>query len=94
VDDMGANRERGFAMSIVDAAQAQEQFFKLMDFTIDTHEAVYVTGEQGNIVMMAEEDYRSMQETVYLGSIPEVRDKIIRGLVTPLSECIEDVDEE
>jgi PHD/YefM family antitoxin component YafN of YafNO toxin-antitoxin module len=80
-------------MSIVNAAQAREQFFNLMDFTIHAHEPVYVRGERGNVVMVSEEDYRSLQETIYLSSIPEVRDKIVRGLVTPLSECVEDADE-
>jgi PHD/YefM family antitoxin component YafN of YafNO toxin-antitoxin module len=93
-DETGTYRERGLIMSIVNATQAQEQFLRLMDFAINAHEAVYVTGKLGNIVMVSEEDYRSMQETAYLGSIPEVRDKIIRGLATPLSECVEDADEE
>jgi PHD/YefM family antitoxin component YafN of YafNO toxin-antitoxin module len=48
--------------------------------------------KQGNVVMVSEKDYRSMQETFYLSSIPAVHDKIIRGLATPLSECVEDED--
>lgn len=77
-------------MSIVNATTARQQFFKLMDLTISGHEPVFVTGKQGNMVMISEEDYRAMEETIYLSSIPEVRDKIIRGLATPLSECVED----
>ena len=81
-------------MPIVNATTARQQFFKLMDLTICAHEPVFVTGKQGNMVMVSEEDYRAMEETIYLSSIPEVRDKIIRGLATPLSECVEDDDEE
>jgi PHD/YefM family antitoxin component YafN of YafNO toxin-antitoxin module len=77
-------------MPIVNATAARQSFFKLMDLTINAHEPVYVTGKQGNMVMISEEDYRSMEETVYLSSIPVVREKIVRGLVTPLSECVED----
>jgi PHD/YefM family antitoxin component YafN of YafNO toxin-antitoxin module len=46
------------------------------------------------MVMVSEEDYQAMQETIYLSSIPAVRGKIIRGLVAPLSECVEDDDED
>ena len=65
-----------------------------MNTTIEAHEPVYVAGKKGNIVMVSEEDYRAMQETIYLSSIPSVRDKIIRGLTTPLSECVENDDED
>ena len=64
-----------------------------MDLTVNGHEPVFVTGKQGNMVMISEEDYRAMEETIYLSSIPGVREKIVRGLATPLSECIEDDDE-
>ena len=37
-----------------------------------------------------EEDYAAMQETMYLSSVPGMRDKIIKGINTPLDECVED----
>ena len=81
-------------LPIVNATTARQNFFELMNTTIEAREPVYVTGKQGNIVMISEEDYRAMQETIYLNSIPAVREKIIRGLAVPLSECIEDDDED
>ena len=81
-------------MPIVNATTARQNFFELMNTTIEAREPVYVTGKQGNMVMISEEDYRAMQETIYLNSIPAVREKIIRGLAAPLSECVEDDDED
>ena len=81
-------------MPIVNATTARQNFFELMNTTIEAHEPVYVTGKQGNMVMVSEEDYQAMQETIYLSSIPAVREKILCGLATPLSECVEDDDEE
>ena len=81
-------------MPIVNATTARQNFFELMNTTIEAHEPVYVTGKQGNMVMVSEKDYLAMQETIYLNSIPAVREKIIRGLITPLSECVEDDDED
>ena len=44
--------------------------------------------EDGNAVILSEEDYNSLMETVYLSSIPSQREKIIEGLNTPLEECL------
>ena len=64
-----------------------------MEDAIETHEPIYVTGKKGNIVLISEEDYRSIQETLYLCSIPGMKEKLIKGINTPLDECIESPDE-
>lgn len=83
----------GAFMSIVNATTARNNFFKLIEEVITTHEPVYITGKTGNVIMLSEEDYRSIQETLYLCSVPGIREKIIEGLNTPLDECVEDTDE-
>ena len=80
-------------MSIVNATTARNNFFKIMEDALVTHEPIYVTGKSGNVVMVSEEDYRAMQETLYLSSISGMREKIIEGLRTPLEELVEDGDE-
>lgn len=80
-------------MSIINATTARNNFFKLMEEVITTHEPVYITGKSGNVIMLSEKDYRSIQETLYLYSVPSMREKIIEGLNTPLEECVEDADE-
>jgi prevent-host-death family protein len=80
-------------MSIINATTARNNFFKLMEEAITTHEPIFVTGKNGNIVVLSEEDYRSIQETIYLSSLPGMREKIIKGLNMPLDECVEDPDE-
>lgn len=79
-------------MPILNATTARSNFFKLIEEVIETHEPVYVTGKRGNVVILSEEDWRSIQETLYLDSIPGMREKIINGLNTSLDECIEDPD--
>ncbi|PKM77790.1 MAG: type II toxin-antitoxin system prevent-host-death family antitoxin [Firmicutes bacterium HGW-Firmicutes-15] len=80
-------------MSIINATTARNNFFKLMEEATTTHEPIFVTGKNGNVVVLSEEDYRSMQETFYLCTIPGMREKIIKGIETPLDECVEDLDE-
>jgi len=79
-------------MTIVNATTARKNFFKLMEQAVTTHEPVTITGKTGNVVVLSEEDYRSIQETLYLYSVPTMREKIIQGLNTPLDECVEDTD--
>ncbi len=77
-------------MPIINATNARNNFFKVIDEAITTHEPVYVTGKNGNVVIISEEDWRSIQETIYLSGIPGMNEKIIKGLNTPLDECVED----
>ncbi|MCR6546071.1 type II toxin-antitoxin system Phd/YefM family antitoxin [Dehalobacterium formicoaceticum] len=77
-------------MTIINATTARNNFFKLIEEALTTHEPVYITSKTGNVVVLSEEDYRSIQETLYLCSVPTMREKIMEGLNTPLDECIED----
>jgi len=80
-------------MTILNATSARKNFFKLMKDAVVTHEPIYITGKKGNVVVLSEDDFRSMQETLYLSSIPGMRKKIMNGLKVPLDELVEDADE-
>lgn len=80
-------------MTIMNATSARKNFFKLIKDTVTTHEPILIIGKKGNVVVLSEEDFRSMQETLYLSSIPGMRKKIIDGLRVPLDELIEDTDD-
>jgi len=77
-------------MPIINATTARNNFFKLMEDVVATHDPIYITGKAGNVVIISEDDYRSIQETLYLISIPGMREKILRGLSTPLEDLVED----
>ncbi len=77
-------------MLIINATNARKKLYKLIEEVRETHEPVYITGKTGNVVMLSDEDYRSIKETLYLVSVPTMREKIIEGLNTPLEECLED----
>lgn len=80
-------------MTILNATSARKNFFKLLKDAVETHEPIYITGKKGNVVILAEEDFRSMQETLYLSSISGMRKKIMNGLKVPLDELAMDADE-
>jgi antitoxin YefM len=77
-------------LSVMNATTARKNFFKVIDEAITTHEPINITAKNGNVVIVSEEDWRAIQETLYLSSIPGMKDKIIKGLNTPLEECVED----
>jgi prevent-host-death family protein len=83
----------GDEVTILNATNARKNFFQVMEEAITTHDPIYVTGKSGNVVLISEEDFRAMQETIYLTSIPGMREKIKEGLKTQIDELVEDADE-
>jgi antitoxin YefM len=74
-------------MTTLTATQARGQLFKLLDNTALSHEPIQITGKRHNAVLIAEEDWRAIKETLYLLSIPGMRKSIVKGLKTPTSKC-------
>ncbi len=72
----------------VNITQFRKDIFALMDQTIRFNEPINITTKNGNAVVLSEEDYNSMVETLYLISVPGLKDSIVEGMKTPLSECV------
>ena len=79
-------------MPTLTASQARAKLYKLMDETAASHEPVQITGKRTNAILISEDDWRSIQETLYLLAIPGMRESIRAGLETPVEECSEEVD--
>ena len=68
------------------ATEARRRLFALIDEVAQSHEAVQITGKRGNAVLLSESDWRSIQETLHLVSIPGMRDSILEGMAADASE--------
>lgn len=77
---------------ILSATQARSDIFNLIDETANSHEPVVITGKRNNVVMVSQEDWNAIQETLYLNSVPNMRESIIEGINTPIEECSEDIE--
>lgn len=66
----------------------RKNIFGMLEQTIKYNEPVNISTKDGNAVMISEEDYNGLIETLYLSSIPEMKEKIIMGLHMPLDECL------
>ena len=75
-------------MNIITASEARANIFRLMDEVAMTHQPITITGKRTNAVLISEEDWRSIQETIYLSSIPGMVESIKEGINTPIEECI------
>jgi prevent-host-death family protein len=73
-------------MTTITATEARKHLYKLVDDVSDTHEPVQITGKRGNAVLVGEDDWRAVQETLFLVSIPGMRESIIEGMATPPEE--------
>ncbi len=76
-------------MTTLTASKARARLYRLLDTTASSHEPVQITGRRHNAVLVSEGDWRAIQETLYLVSIPGMRDSIRRGLKTPVTRCRE-----
>lgn len=66
----------------------QKDINSILENTIRYNQPVNINTKDGNAVVISETDYQSLIETLYITSIPQMREKIADGLDTPLSECI------
>ena len=57
-----------------------------------TSEPVQITGKRGSAVLVSEDDWRAIEETIHLMSIPGMTESIREGMDTPIEECVEELD--
>ncbi len=79
-------------MPTVNATEARTRLYKLLDEIAESHEPILITGKRANAVLISENDWRSIQETLYLLSVPGMRESIREGLSTPVEECADKLD--
>jgi antitoxin YefM len=79
-------------MATLTATEARKRLYALVDDVAESHEPIQIVGKRNSAVLLSEEDWRSIQETLYLSSIPGMRESIRNGLKTPVEECEDELD--
>lgn len=79
-------------MATLTASEARANLYRLLDEVAISHEPLIITGKRHNAVLIAEDDWRAIQETLYLLSIPGMRESIKAGVIEPIEECSKDLD--
>jgi antitoxin YefM len=79
-------------MATLTATEARKRLYTLVDDVAESHDPIQIVGKRNSAVLVSEEDWRAVQETLYLSSVSEMRESIREGLKTPVEECEEELD--
>lgn len=77
---------------VISVSQARNNIYNLIDETAASHEPVLITGKRNNVVMISEEDWRAIEETLYLNAIPGMTESIKEAMEAPDSEFSEEIE--
>ena len=77
---------------VMTVSQARTNIYKIMDETAQTHQPIMITGKRNNVVMLSEEDWNAIEETLFLNNIPGMVTSIKEAMDAPNSEFSEDVE--
>ena len=79
-------------MQTLSASHARTNLYRLIDEASNSHQPVVITGKRNNAVLVSQEDWSAIQETLFLLSIPNMRESIREGMSTPVSELSSQLD--
>ncbi len=79
-------------MTVLNATEARSKLYSLIDETANTHKPIIIKGKRANAVLLSESDWNAISETLYLLSVPGMRESIREGMQEDISECSERLD--
>jgi antitoxin YefM len=79
-------------MTSITATEARKRLYSLLDEVASSHEPIEITGRRTSAVLISEDDWRAVQETLHLLSIPGMRESILEGMETPGSDLEQELD--
>ncbi|MES9910354.1 MAG: type II toxin-antitoxin system Phd/YefM family antitoxin [Candidatus Thiodiazotropha sp.] len=79
-------------MTVLNATEARSKLYNLIDEASESRQPIVITGKRSNAVLISEEDWNAISETLNLLSIPGMRESIKEGMETPIEECSEELD--
>lgn len=79
-------------MTMLNATEARAKLYSLIDEAATTHQPIVIKGKRSNAVLLSEEDWNAINETLFLVSIPGMRESIIEGMETDVDECSKELD--
>ncbi len=79
-------------MTTLNATEARSKLYALIDETSTSHQPIVITGKRGNAVLLAEEDWNAINETLHLLSLPGMRESIREGIEADLNDCSQELD--
>ena len=79
-------------MQTLTASEARANLYRLMDQAAESHQPITIAGKRHDVVLISAEDWHAIQETLYLLSLPGMRDSIKEGMAQPPDTCVKELD--
>lgn len=79
-------------MTAITASEARANLYRLIDEAASSHQPLLITGKRNNAVLVSAEDWEAIQETLFLLSVPGMRESIRNGMEASVDECAENLD--
>ncbi|MDZ7842154.1 MAG: type II toxin-antitoxin system Phd/YefM family antitoxin [Gammaproteobacteria bacterium] len=79
-------------MTAISASEARANLYRLIDEAASSHQPLLISGKRNKAVLVSAEDWEAIQETLFLLSVPGMRESIREGMETPVDECTEGLD--
>jgi prevent-host-death family protein len=78
--------QRSVIMTTITASEARAGLYRLIDQAAESHKPIVISGKRANAVLVSEEDWSAIQETLYLLAIPGMRESIKDAMAEPLAK--------
>jgi prevent-host-death family protein len=78
-------------MNTLTASEARSNLYRLMDQAAESHQPIVISGKRNNAVLISAEDWEAIQETLYLLSVPGMRESINQGMDEPVEDCAKEL---
>lgn len=75
-------------MSTINITNARKDLYKLVESVNAYHEPALIVGKRANAVLISEDDWSAIQETLYLDSIPGMTQSILEGAKESIGDCV------
>ena len=79
-------------MTTITATSARNKLYSLIDEANSSHIPIQITGKRGNAVLVSEDDWRAISETIHLSAIPGMVNSIKKGMEEKIENCSETVE--
>jgi antitoxin YefM len=77
-------------MGRITASEARDNLYRLIDEAAASHTPVVISGRRNNAVLVSEDDWSAIQETLFLLAVPGMRESIKDGMAAPVDQCAKD----
>ena len=75
----------------ITASEARANLYRLIDEANESHRPILIAGKRSSAVLLSAQDWEAIQETLYLLSVPGMRESIKQGMAEPLGKSARQV---